>query len=637
MINKERHQSTALFRRYKFSGNKRTIASAWLSFLAVGCSLLCLVTPQGVALASETMTEAQIAAANKPGTVMILTLWDLPVSLRHAVLETGKLQSFASRQVGEHLIQDSPQARNKAELEEFIAHPGKYLSSAREAFSGEVEIYVTGSGFIITPDGYIVTNAHVVQYGPDIEKVVYSSWATKDSLKNSLREFFNEDYQRIEKYFEGRVGSEASEGRLKDSFVDAEEDLFRKTVLINKDSEPQIFMVKGVAVLGSPTQNTKVICDLRKRGKVGEGEKDIAILKVEEANLPTVSIGDDNTVNVGDKIAVLGYPIAAEVVGDNKMGTESTITAGELSARRKMPSGWSLLQTSAAINSGNSGGPAFNEHGEVIGIATYKSKEATGINFLIPISVAKEFLNELNIKPQQSHLSQLYDQGVASMNKSCYKGALEKFKEVKEISSGFPFVETAIAECRSAIDQGKDRCWMPDNTYIYGAIGTVVIILTAVWLLMRNRSTVVAEAAGVGPIAVPSDIGDANVSKPETGFRPHFPRTIDVSPPKSLHSFGSIQGATPPFAGKRFEITKQGLLIGRDASKCQIVVEDDSVSKEHAWIVPIDGGTVVIDRGSTNGTFINSPTSPKVSKMRLQNGDKIFIGKSSAVFTYLTS
>jgi pSer/pThr/pTyr-binding forkhead associated (FHA) protein len=46
---------------------------------------------------------------------------------------------------------------------------------------------------------------------------------------------------------------------------------------------------------------------------------------------------------------------------------------------------------------------------------------------------------------------------------------------------------------------------------------------------------------------------------------------------------------------------------------------------------------VVIDRGSTNGTFINSPNSPKVSKMKLQNGDKIFIGKGAAVFTYLTS
>jgi pSer/pThr/pTyr-binding forkhead associated (FHA) protein len=64
------------------------------------------------------------------------------------------------------------------------------------------------------------------------------------------------------------------------------------------------------------------------------------------------------------------------------------------------------------------------------------------------------------------------------------------------------------------------------------------------------------------------------------------------------------------------------------------VVNDDAVSKEHAWVVPVDDGMVVIDRGSTNGTFVNSINSPKVGKVHLQNGDKIFIGKGVATLVY---
>jgi S1-C subfamily serine protease len=539
------------------------------------------------------MTEAQIAGANRPGTVEIVTLWTLQVSGRHSTIDTAALRHFANRQVQEGVIQDSTPARNKAEFEEFVSHANNYLRASNETFNGLFQILGSGSGFIVTSNGYILTNAHVV-YDPDVRETILDKWKdTPSQLKDVLLGAFNADYEAFEKYFESRIGSEAKEDRFRTAVADAEEEVFRKTIVIGSDTEPNIYMVTGVAPVGLPTDNKLDLCDLRKRGEVGDDNKDVAILKVEKSNLPTVPIGDDNLVSVGDKIAILGYPSAAESVGNNKAGTESTLTAGELSARRQTAGGWSLLQTSAAINPGNSGGPAFNQHGEVIGIATYRSsnKDVVGINFLIPINVAKEFLNELNIKPQQSNLSKLYEQGVIAMNKSCYKGALEKFKEVEELSSGFPFVRDAIAECHSAIDQGKDRCWMPDTTYIYGAIGTVLVILIAVWLLMRNKSsTAMVEAAGVGPIAVTQDLGEINMGKPETMYRPQpqLPRTVEVVPSNSLQSFGSIRGSSGPFAGRKFEITKQGLLIGRDRSKCQIVVEDESVSKEHAWIVPID-------------------------------------------------
>jgi hypothetical protein len=290
-----------------------------------------------------------------------------------------------------------------------------------------------------------------------------------------------------------------------------------------------------------------------------------------------------------------------------------------------MPGGWSALQTSAEINHGNSGGPAFNSKGEVVGIATF-GPEVGGIKFLVPISVAKQFLHELNITPQQSRLSQLYQEGIGQLNKRCYKGALEKFKEVGDLSPGFPFVQDKITQSRNAIDQGLDRCWMPGPAYIAAAVAALLIVLTSVWFLMRRHAVpalVPQTAVSVPVVDVPGERGP--VALPG-GNAPHL-----------AQSFGSVHCTAGPALGRRFEITKQGLLIGRDPSTCQVVLGDDAVSKEHAWIVPVDDGIVVIDRGSANGTFVNSVNSPKISKVRLQHGDQIYIGKGAATFTYHSS
>jgi pSer/pThr/pTyr-binding forkhead associated (FHA) protein len=102
-------------------------------------------------------------------------------------------------------------------------------------------------------------------------------------------------------------------------------------------------------------------------------------------------------------------------------------------------------------------------------------------------------------------------------------------------------------------------------------------------------------------------------------------------------SYGNIQATAGALSGKTFKVPKEGLLIGR-SPKCQVVLQDDTVSSEHAWIVPSGNEVVVIDKGSSNGTYVNSVESPKVSKIGLRNGDRIFLGKKGAnVFTYFNS
>jgi S1-C subfamily serine protease len=176
---------------------------------------------------------------------------------------------------------------------------------------------------------------------------------------------------------------------------------------------------------------------------------------------------------------------------------EASLTSGLISARKTMQAGWSALQTDAAITHGNSGGPAFNEQGEVIGIATFGSidyqrggAEVQGMNFLVPIGVARQFLTEINVKPQESQLSKLYEQGLAYYDKHQYKYALEKFREVNELNPGYPYVTKYISDSRTAISEGRDTTWSP---WVYAGIavagGFLLLLVIGVIVFVLYRRT----------------------------------------------------------------------------------------------------------------------------------------------------
>jgi serine protease Do len=171
----------------------------------------------------------------------------------------------------------------------------------------EQEARSLGSGFIISPDGYIMTNAHVVEAGDDI------------------------------------------------------------TVRLTDKRE---YTAK---VIGADKRS------------------DVAVIKIEAANLPKVTIGDANKLKVGEWVLAIGSPF----------GFDNTVTAGIVSAKgRSLPQEnfTPFIQTDVAINPGNSGGPLFNLKGEVVGINSQiysRTGGFMGLSFAIPIDVAMDIANQL--------------------------------------------------------------------------------------------------------------------------------------------------------------------------------------------------------------------------------------------------
>ena len=130
----------------------------------------------------------------------------------------------------------------------------------------------------------------------------------------------------------------------------------------------------------------------------GEQDNDIAVLRIEVGNLQTVTLGDSDALNVGENVYAIGNPLGELTF---------TFTGGYVSAKDRsvtMSDGtvMNMLQTDTAINNGNSGGPLFNEYGQVIGIVSAKlssssSSEASveGLGFAIPINDVRDMITSI--------------------------------------------------------------------------------------------------------------------------------------------------------------------------------------------------------------------------------------------------
>jgi serine protease Do len=113
--------------------------------------------------------------------------------------------------------------------------------------------------------------------------------------------------------------------------------------------------------------------------------EDLALLKLEdEKDLPITYLGDSDEVRVGHSCYAIGNP----------HGLERSVSEGIVSTLGRVMDGRTHLQTTAAVNPGNSGGPLFNLKGEVIGVVDLKLVFSEGLNFAIPVDRVKRFLRD---------------------------------------------------------------------------------------------------------------------------------------------------------------------------------------------------------------------------------------------------
>ncbi len=188
------------------------------------------------------------------------------------------------------------------------------------------------------------------------------------------------------------------------SSADASQGINKKTtwymgsgVLATSDG----YIITNHHVIGARPERIEVTLH---SGKTLEGKTvwsdsalDLAVVKIDGEGYPYCILGDAKTVRVGENVVAIGNPLS--------MQFERTVTAGIISATGRSISiemengemGYmeDLLQTDAAINSGNSGGPLLNSRGEVVGINTIKVTSAEGMGFAVPINICIPVIERL--------------------------------------------------------------------------------------------------------------------------------------------------------------------------------------------------------------------------------------------------
>lgn len=364
-----------------------------------------------------------------------------------------------------------PAGRSDAELEASIlrAKPAVVLISSEVGAEVTIRcgagpaqtvrpdpLYETGSGFIVHPDGYIATNGHVVERfyemneqglaadfvkagaaeacGPALATL--PEGARKERLRAIAADPANRNQVRLIKKLQVHL----STGKIYAAQVKA------YSPAINPNAPPAGKVVSG-------------------KGQVEQSGKDVAILKIETSNLPTVRLAPNSTgLQLGEQIFIIGYPgvVLNHDFLSRKSALEASVTVGRVSGFKIDITDRRVIQTDASISWGNSGGPAFNLRGEVIGAATFISTTSEGdqaiqgFNFLIPVETVHEFARGISLTPTaDSPFTQKWERAVTRYFQGDYTGAVQQVEGADRIMPGFPDLMRLRSEAQIRAGRGS--------------------------------------------------------------------------------------------------------------------------------------------------------------------------------------
>jgi serine protease Do len=473
-----------------------------------------------------------------------------------------------------------------------------------------------GTGFMVSPDGFLVTNGHVVEmYHATNENKLKKQFFISTVFKYLVPTHDENGRQLSDQERQEYVNKRSSEfyKLWKNAQIVIKKDLY--VVLSNGESFPAEVKEYSPPLSSAPGKTAVSFLDTEEKVETG---KDVAILKIEGRDLPTVKLGDSGTLQLGESVYVIGYPgvVLSHEYLSKKTILDSTVTSGHVSGSKLDVKGTPVIQTDAALTWGNSGGPAFNSNGEVIGIATFISisqaqgapQAIQGFNFLVPGNTAKEFIRASGADMNaESLFNKLWSEALELYSKPDYSKALGKIDEVNRLMPNQPDVRKLQISAQEKMS--KSKTGFPLLPVILAVLGVVLIggIVLFFMLQRKGKKSPVSATAG---------------SPPQQ-------QTKVTAPPSTLKC---TEG---PLAGRSFPITPTGIKIGRDPVKNQVALENDGVSREHAWIGMENGKMMVKDLNSLNGTYLNTTETDRIKSEPLKNGDVIIIGKGRfAAFTF---
>jgi len=262
----------------------------------------------------------------------------------------------------------------------------------------------TGTAWFIGPSGWAITNAHVVSAVHRPSEALKAQQAQKAA----------------------RPGCRATGVTLDPSLSVILSNGFRLPATVVKYSPP----VAGEMMSG----------------------RDLALLRLEAADLPSLWLGDSSTVRIGDPLHILGFPgvVLSHELLNASAKAEASVTNGAVSGLKQDRAGQTVIQTDAPAAWGNSGGPAINHRGEVIGVVTLAGAGdviAQGFNFVIPSQAVRDFLEGTAVPlAEPSRFNRAWHAGLSSFFAGEHRRAEASFAEANRLMPELPDVSRLSQE-----------------------------------------------------------------------------------------------------------------------------------------------------------------------------------------------
>jgi S1-C subfamily serine protease len=299
----------------------------------------------------------------------------------------------------------------------------------------------TGTGWFLDADGWLITNGHVVQPAHEPPRWLANQQAQRAVTTACLPGVLK---RRGLQPGDDPAAEEAAKRKLLDTVL--------PTVKVNL--QRQIFVVTAKGQLKAEVKKYSPPVST-------SSARDLALLKVPGDTFPILLLADSRSAQIGDPVHIIGFPgvvLTHELLSKSTM-VQASVTNGAVSGLQMDESNNPIIQTDAPATFGNSGGPAVNDRGSVVGVLTFVSVApgpegsiVQGFNFLIPSAAVTDFVRGTPVKLNgPSKFNDAWYAGLSAFFTEDWTGALRRFEEADKLHPGLPDVRRYLAEAREKV------------------------------------------------------------------------------------------------------------------------------------------------------------------------------------------
>ncbi|GCE25882.1 hypothetical protein KDA_13660 [Dictyobacter alpinus] len=417
---------------------------------------------------------------------------------------------------------------------------------------GYYDLKLSGSGTFISSHGDILTADHVIQppHDKSMDDVLQMT-AAKD-VANYINQTFHPDTPYTEE----------------DAYTNMYYGVFRTTSTYNKPAS-EVYLSKDYAGVINATKLSEVpqnfhapVNQIKKES--GVDERDVAIIHVDMEDTPSVHLGDSSNVSQQDELTVIGFPgngdLGDPLTPDPNAYLTSSVNKIYVSSIKTASGGGQVIQVGGNVEHGDSGGPALDGQGNIVGVVSFYNQFAQapiGTSFLQASNSANQLLTGLNLDLKPGKFQQSWEEAFKSYTatgSNHWHRAYADFRKLQQAYPDFqavsPFMDYTSSQ---SLHEKLPTSTQPDNHLTplimsLIVIAVIIILLAAPGWFFWSRSRRSKSQLAYQTHAQPATNGSAYPSMPPAGYAGYNGNGYSgngAQPQSALSANNQQQEATP--------------------------------------------------------------------------------------------